>query len=715
MRVCILAPVSPIAFVCALALAACNTASDPVSRASASELAPAASVASIMPLATQTPPAGVPHGGLIAHLAVTDQADAAVSVDNLGGLRLWPTLDGTREPIPFAVSGAQTLAITHAGNELLVGVVDEAGAGHLLRFTRAGALRANVPLPGETAIEQLIAIDGGVLVARADASLERYDAAGNRLGRIAIESGERLGAIAFRHGAAAALIGIAEPGTTPGSAPLEQVRTEPRARRPAPPPVPVLIERARALRWIEIGDGLHWGRTVELPAELDDQALAIAPGHHRIAISTRLGKLQVLDVDHRPHLVEGPDAVGELGSPLGFVDDDHVVRVFRTTHWWSAKAAAAPAKPDPWHVETGGGDETVNDIAGAFGDGRVVAGIGPDLLLQDLHDTRYLGWRDTASGALVAAGAHVGLETTSTHVVWLDRELQRETDLELGDLGLGTVNRAWWLDPDHAVVQSNDQNRVKLELVDLRHRDRRVDLGTYGYVARVELEPSLHVLAIADGGVIRRFSVDLERDRVDELPALDASTSLQTMRLLDPARANGAIAIVAGYGDDGERLITYRADGARRHARIRGKRSAALEGNVLGIAPDGTVYLRTAGAVIAQRDGKTGLHFPAGELSDLLVPDASGEHLASIHGTEVAMYLADGTVVWRQHVWGAQDVRFVAGGSRLVLRTAGGIVALDVATGARRAAACGFAFGLMTKTPQTGALNVQPVCEDLGT
>ena len=40
---------------------------------------------------------------------------------------------------------------------------------------------------------------------------------------------------------------------------------------------------------------------------------------------------------------------------------------------------------------------------------------------------------------------------------------------------------------------------------------------------------------------------------------------------------------------------------------------------------------------------------------------------------------------------------------------------LDAATGARVSAACGFSFGVMTKTPQVNAFNTQPVCEDLGT
>jgi hypothetical protein len=335
-------------------------------------------------------------------------------------------------------------------------------------------------------------------------------------------------------------------------------------------------------------------------------------------------------------------------------------------------------------------------------------------MLQSLHDTRYLGWSEVGTGNLVASGAHVGVETTGTHVVWLDRELQRESDVEIGEMGYGTVNRVWWLDPNHAVLQHTENNLARLELVDFRKRSVRHELGTYPYVSRVELEPALHQLAVVDSSTLRRFAVDLEADTVVELPALEVASSVQAMRLLDPARSDGAIALVASYDDDGERLTTYLADAkpGARTKKLRGKKGKALDGGLLGIAPDGLLYVRDPDGLHTVRGGKTVIHFPKGEISDLIIPEASGARVASIHGGEVAMFLADGTLVWKQNLWGAANGVFSTDGTRLVLRTSGGIVALDAATGERRAVACGFSFGLMTKTPPANALNVRPVCED---
>src|SRR5262245_60147358 len=52
-----------------------------------------------------------PHGSRIVNVAVADTGDAALTADVLGELRLWPTLDGTREPVVVRGPRARQLAI----------------------------------------------------------------------------------------------------------------------------------------------------------------------------------------------------------------------------------------------------------------------------------------------------------------------------------------------------------------------------------------------------------------------------------------------------------------------------------------------------------------------------------------------------------------------------------------------------------------------------
>lgn len=652
--------------------------------------------------------AGVPHGGPITHVAVTEKADAAVTVDNLGGLRLWPSLDGKREPVPFTVNGAEALAITHAGDELLVGVVDQAGAGHLVRFSRGGVQRGKIQLPGDVIIDQIAAIDGGMLVARNDQSIERYDATGTLRGRIAADPSTSFGTLAVRHGIAAVMLVGRE--TSDGPAILKKVR-----HKKLLLPV-VVVERASALRWITLGEGLAWGATIEVPKNIDPHALAISPSHKRVLLAElQTGQVDLFDVG-ATGLTEaaGDGVINTQGGSIGLLDDDHAVAVaFSTVHWLIAKTAKKP-DVDPWKIETSPTQESVNDQVYAIGDGMFVSALGPNLVKQDLHDTTYLGWSDVASGNVIVSGVGVGLEPRNGHMVWLDRNLQRENEVDVSELGYGPLSRTWWLDPNHAVLERGGKdNMTDVLLVDVRHHEVSVALGTYRYIQQISYADNVGMIAIVVAGEIHRFKVDLEYDKTTALPTLLGNVQNSQFRLLDPARANGLIAIGVGYDELGERVTSWRDAQA---STIQGTKSKTpLLGAPVGIDATGMIYVRAGDKVTGVRDGKDVEHFPTGEVSEMLVSNAAGDRLAGIHGAELSVYDFKGGVKWRQNVWGAQAMLFTRDGTRLVVRTTGGLLMLDAATGERLSAACGFTFGIMTKTPAATALNTRPVCEDLGT
>jgi hypothetical protein len=688
-----------------LAWAGCTPSPDDA-RASSSDQA-----ATVAPAAVpERIPTGVPHGGIINRVAVTEQGDAAVSLDNVGGLRLWPALDGSREPVPFSVNGADLLAISHASDDLLVGVRDQAGAVQLLRFSRTGVLRGRSQVPGETEIDQLVAIDGGVLVARADESIERYDAQGKLRGRIGADPGETFGALATRHGAAGVILSEQHLEEQPPVLELEEIPDHPRPRHK------VLVNRGHAakMRWIVLGEGLGWGAAVPLPDKLDEGGLAISPDHHRIALFSQANQLVVLDVTKQPTPVDGPTLNGSSGSAIGFVDNDRVVRISGQAKWWIATHAENSVKiTDPWHVDTGLGEQSINGD-GQVADGVVVAGIGSALLLQDRNATRYLGWRELATGAVIAAGSHIGVETTMSHIVWLDRALQRESDLDLEDFGFTARDRVWWLDPNHAAVMSAGE-KAALELVDFRHRDHPLALGTYTYIQRVDYDQTTRRMAVVDNGVVRRFELDLEHDQMTELAALDLPFQSSLLIQLDPARNAGAVAIAWGYDDDGERMATYRDGVAKPNQRLKAKNHKVPASSYRGAGADGTIYMQDGESLFAMRDGKRVRRFPKGEVADSLVADSTGRRLVGIHQAAVTMYDSQGAVLWTQNVWGAQGIVFTTDDAGVIVRTSGGLIELDPATGARIGAACGFGFGVTTKTPIMNTFNTQPVCEDLGT
>lgn len=68
-----------------------------------------------------------PHGGAIRRLAVTADGTAALTEDVLGGIRLWPTLDGTVEPRLVDLPPTRSLALAIEARGFVIAAVDQAG------------------------------------------------------------------------------------------------------------------------------------------------------------------------------------------------------------------------------------------------------------------------------------------------------------------------------------------------------------------------------------------------------------------------------------------------------------------------------------------------------------------------------------------------------------------------------------------------------------
>ncbi len=202
-------------------------------------------------LAAAAPAAhGAPHAGSIREVSVTDAGDAALTIDDAGTIRLWPTLDGTREPIPVVAPAAARAALVRDGDGLVAALLDDAGSAHLLRFARGGVLAGKAEVSGDVRIEQVVASRGQLLVRRADQSIELVDARGEIAGRIVADPGERIAAIAARGDVALAVIAEGD-GT------------------------------AKTMRWIARANGLAWGARVTLPMAVAADSVAIAASGSR--------------------------------------------------------------------------------------------------------------------------------------------------------------------------------------------------------------------------------------------------------------------------------------------------------------------------------------------------------------------------------------------------------------------------------------------------
>ena len=626
--------------------------------------------------------AGIPHGGEIRAVAATERGDAAISVDVLGGVRLWPSLDGRRLPLVIPASAPAELALARAGDELLAAILDEAGGVTLSRVGPDGELRGRVQLPGGDAYVHVVAIDGGMLAVRRDETIERYDARGVRRGRIAADPGERLGAVAVRRGRAIALV-----ETAPGE--------------------------ARAARWIALDGGLAWGPRVELPEAVSPDALALAPTLARIAVVPAPRELDVLDLSPVAHQVWGP-AQFSASSPgtLGFADDATVAIAGRAVASWHLPDLQR-ARPDA--------DGSL--ATGAIVDGRVISAGGGSLELFDpaTSHTRYLGWAQLAgAGSLEAVGDRVVLENSdrsgeAATLSWLDAHLAR-TRTYVGPQH-GQVAP---VDDRHVLVhgvayreavlqREDDKPRPGpaplsqfVKLVDLDAPDAPVSLDVPAL--NLAYRADLGVIAVGDAGVVRRWRLDVARGRATELPPVHIGPSVD-IALLDPARAGGAVAfaVEAPLAGEGEKRTTYFGASAA----VDGPR---IDGAVIANDASGTLAVRERTDVRElARDGAAARFDVETDQATIAVFAHADRELAIADGCIVSLYDPRGARRWRHALCGVHAMTFTPDDHELVASTAGGVIALDPATGDPVAAACGWDFGLHDDLPSQ-ALDGEPVC-----
>lgn len=644
--------------------------------------------------------AGSPHGGPVELVAVTEAGDAALTADQVGTLRLWPTLDGRREAIPIASIEPTALALATSGDELIAAVVDHAQAVWVLRLARDGTIRGRVQLPGDVAARQVVAAGADLLVRRADETIERYDGAGVLHGKISAQPGARIGTIATRDAAAIATIVAGDD------------------------------EEAHAVRWIDLGDELAWGAALALPSALEPEPLALSPGRRRIAgvapASVQLPRakfeppggldnafgphpLVVFDVGAtiRPYAM--PSQLVERGAVIGFTDDDDVAIANRTTtQWWTA------ATHDPWAREASpsapfGARELG---AGAVADRVAVSGYAAGLELDGPQSTRYLGWGTLSLGNVVTVGDRVIVGPSDNKLVWLDDRLAETQAMSIADPLQPAPYQTLVVDERHVLLaRMEGKGGASLALHDLDHPKADVALGSYSSLDHFGYEPSLHLLAISHDDRIDVLELDALHGKTIKRTALPHAGSLFDIKLLDPARSGGLVAVTTGYDDETRTVVrSYRQRATQPLRQV-------FVGSVDSVDDLGNVYEHTPdqpNKLIVRHADRPVRVIALGEAVEGTAASRDGTRIALRRTHEVALIASDGAVRWRRTVWAPSAIVFAAGDRRVVVRTPSGLVALDAETGAEVTRTCGWEFGLHTSPLPAQTYGFAPVCEDDG-
>jgi hypothetical protein len=627
----------------------------------------------------EAPVRGAAHGSEILAIALTEAGDSALTVDRTGALRLWPALDGTREPVPVDAPPATELALGRRDDELVAAVIDRAGIVRVLRLGRDGIVHGRAQVEGDVAAREVVAFGADLLVRRADQTIERVDADGIERGRIAARPGEQLGAIAVRGGAA--LVAIASGA-----------------------------HEAKTVRWISLGDELAWGADVELPQAIEPEQLALAPGRGRIAAAhPRIG-------DREPQLVvyelgkvsalpfSMPRMAVPDGASLGFASDDRVaIAGDGEVRWWVYHDKDYdPGNDSP--VQRPPGLDVASPTGGAVADGVAAAAYGATLALSDPKTTHYLGWRELVTQVVTPIGDSLGYGVDEGRFLWLDDHLETVRGFDLKEVTNPTPTGAMALGDHELLVESQRDGTTHLRVVDVRKPGDPIELADYQSLLNLTYDASLHVLAAASRQDQRifRFRIDVEPLRVTKLPPLPFDGYVYSLRLLDPAQADGVEAIVVGFDDVGQRVWVFRNGKAT---------SKSVTNAIAGVDASGSLYERIDDKLVVRRGGKVIARIAVADTQGPAAVTRDGQRLAVVRSHGVALVDRSGHERWHHDMWGAFGVMWSGDERSLIVRTGTGLVAYDADSGETRARACGWEFGLHDSV--TRVTYGQPtVCED---
>jgi hypothetical protein len=592
------------------------------------------------------------HSTVIENIAVTDDGTAAVSTDARHSVRLWPSLDGKREPVVVTMRPPLSVALARLGDELVIAGLDEAGQLELVRTTHAGEVLRRVFVETGRPLASIQAAGLGFVGLRDDRAIVGIPLDGAALATLVADPGEHVTSLAVRHGRVLAML---ENGS--------EVRG----------------------RWVEPADGLHWGaRTAVLP--IGPGPVALSPDGTRVAGVARNTKSAAIielargRVIARPYKETFPDP--KL-RPAGFLTNGVVVFASGVDNvfWWGRDA------PDDTFALSRGPIAVGDNLAvGASSEVLVLAGA------RDEGTIEYLGYRMGTTQSVLPIGKRL-LATDGRAVIEIDETLHTRA---VHEMPTEDASRSWYgvtlVDRTHVIASSYAKNGTGLYLVDLA-TDKATLVGDkeglLGY------EPSTRMLALQSQTqqLIRIY--DPKTATFGAATVLPVSLSDNPrVKLLDPARAGGnvlGIATNASQVLDSVHVMLVKSVDPTRASPIELGRQRDLK-----VDDD---FWDTNG------DSASLIDRVITATSRQSSPD--GSRTAELHDARITLRDATGAETWTVPSAGATAVTWMPDGS--LIAHGAGIARLDLASGAFVQRQCGWRFGRWDLHPE--GFGITTMCE----
>ncbi len=639
-----------------------------------------------------------PHGGAIQDLAITSDASAAITSDELGGIRLWPKLDGTVEPRIVDLPRSRVLAIGSRGANFAVTAIDDVGGLEIAILDAGGVTLQRASQFADLAYGDVVVIPRGPLATRSDQAVVQLDDNGAILERLDAEPGQRLAGIALA-----------------GEHPFALI--EKHALEPLPDVdagvgvVPATEQFARWIEPAEPGKPLRWGEWIDAGVPLGS-TVSIAPSGKRLAVlvldpTRRNAHLLVVELATKKLLA---DQSGPVTMHVAFVDDDHVATMNGTSLGWldlakTTPPAAAPAKIEPLpvrdhaHIETGAGTA----IGTRSGDLVIAA---PD------RPTQFLGYQLQAPH--VAAIAPRGRLMIGFNAMFslLDKDL-REVAQPEGLVAKGSaVAQLRWLAGQEWLVESAQSDGTQLSLVDLATGTTQVVRSKMPVVHTLGYEPSTRLVTLSYGDAPEIDRYDPEHHRLDRVLALPPPKSFEQRQLVpvQPALASGNQLVYIQLRDKLavrwlhdpmylDKGVLFEPEGSL--AGVDGAGHLFVWQNRPGVGLELVAFFegKEVGVVSKQQSGGS------------IWPDPKGTRVVELAQRSISLVGLDGTRAWALPVDGTTEALWLDDGGLALLGT-GGLARVDAATGTVTAARCGWRFGLAAR-PHPISPRIEPICSQL--
>jgi len=669
-----------------LVLTACGANAEPA--ATAAPLAAPAPAAVVKPVVTPppTPPlVSAAHGADIIALRATPDGGAVVSADRLGGIRLWTTLDGTREPIVIQGAVPRALTLARDGDGFVIGTIDAAGGVQLVRTSAAGAVRGRVTVAGDQPATEIESTSEGLLILRADQALDLVDAGGRVRSRLTPEPGTHIDSILVRGSHVLAL---------------------------------VLEDKQLHGRWIVLDHGASWGAsTPKLDVKIahavlspDGDLLAVTRPRnlHPLVIDLAKGssrKTPLCVTKEWPH--EGGDDVDEgqffagdnAPVPLGFLTNAVVAcSVVGSLVWWNTDGTPVPNMVGAFAV--GGFPAHVSERA-------LVVGMGPNLAIGTPTLSKFLGYglHDVAHMRIGAGGVLISGADQQSFV--LDPGLHERARFELGRTRVDWSD-AVLLDDRYAILASTriglaGNATVQLVVFDGVTKAQHQLLPYEARDKELSYEATTRLLATNDGAGSLLVQLDPATHMFGRPIRLANAITPSKIVAIDPTLANGIAALQIHDTTDGLLVGELSIDDLKPGATVKPRTVYRVPGELRAVDRAGRLYTHGADDhddVVVYTHGTAGARLP-GVAALTLRPNADGSRIAAFGTPRIVLLTGAGAIRWDAAQWNSVDVDWTLAGELLV-QFPSAVAKLDLATGALADRQCGWGFGLSDQAIDIG-------------